>query len=83
MHVTIGPKPLGSSSMPYVFDSFELVGKADDLDKFESNDAKGKQQTIAPVEGAGLHHNELVKEGHIVRFTVQKPGAEQGAAPSK
>lgn len=70
MHIMNGAKPLGSSGIPYVFDKFELVGEVADMEKFDEDDAKSRKQTIKPVAQAWLHHHELIKEGHVVRFSI-------------
>lgn len=68
-HITKGPKTLGSEGIPYVFESFELVGGVPDLKKFELNDMKGQKHTIDKLSPAQPRKLQLVNEGHIVNFS--------------
>lgn len=67
-HVVDSPSILGSNGVPYVFDTFKLVGEVPDLKSFLENDEKAKPQVIAVSKHNGVHHNQLVREGHVVEF---------------
>jgi len=67
-HITEGPEPLGAEGIPYVFEEFDLVGNNADVDQMIKDDDKGKAINIGAASNAGKHHDELIKEGHVVAF---------------
>jgi hypothetical protein len=66
-HVVDGPDVLASNGVPYVFDRFTTVGEIQ-LEPFFKNDQAGTPHTINTSANDGEHTNELVREGHVVRF---------------
>lgn len=67
-HVTEGPGPLSAEGIPYVFEEFDLVGNIADVDQMIKDDDKGKAINIGAASNGGKHHDELIKEGHVVIF---------------
>jgi hypothetical protein len=66
-HVTNSPSPLGADGIPYVFDSFQLLGEID-VDKFFADDQQAAVQHIDESQFAGTHANELPRSGDVVAF---------------
>lgn len=71
MHVTRDPGILDANGVPYVFDEFEVLGEIKDMKAFESTLLKGKPATFADSDFKGTHHDELPREGFVLRFPTQ------------
>lgn len=68
LHVTSSPSIMNGPAVPYVFDKFEVVGKARDLNAFEEAAQKGTAVTIEESAFKGMHQDELPREGVLLRF---------------
>jgi Peptidase family M23 len=69
LHITTGPSILDSPGVPYVFDSYEVVGAIDpDEDKWIKNDLIGAPQLIGHSPYEGTHTKELPKDCMIIDF---------------
>jgi len=67
-HVTDEPFVLGSDSVPYVFEDFEVVGEVKDFAKLFKSDHNPLPGEIGDSAYNGKRTNELPKEGAIVVF---------------
>jgi Peptidase family M23 len=69
LHIMTGPAVLDSPGVPYVFDSFEVVGAIDpDEDKWIKNDLAGAPQLIGHSPYEGKHTKELPRDCMIIDF---------------
>jgi Peptidase family M23 len=83
MHVMDGAHPIASNGVPYLFDSFSLVGEIKDINRCFENVASGRPQPVDAAAVAGEHKNELPREGAVVVFPeIPAPPSKPAAAPA-
>lgn len=68
MHVTSNPGLLGADGVPYVLDKFEIVGEVKNLDSWDEVEAAGKPHEIMDSKFNGVHHDELPREGVLLKL---------------
>jgi hypothetical protein len=67
-HVMSGPSPLASDGLPYVIDTFDLVGRVGSTVEFDKAEREGTPLAIQNVEIAGRHRHELPLDLSVVNF---------------
>ena len=68
MHVTSNPGLLGADGVPYLLDSFEVIGEMKNLEKYDEVEGKGQPHELIDSKFNGMHHNELPREGVILKL---------------
>jgi murein DD-endopeptidase MepM/ murein hydrolase activator NlpD len=67
-HVMSGPSSLASDGLPYVIDTFDLVGRVGSTVEFDKAEREGTPLAIQNVEIAGRHRHELPLDLSVVNF---------------
>jgi murein DD-endopeptidase MepM/ murein hydrolase activator NlpD len=70
-HVVLGPSPIASNSVPYVFDSFNLAGMADPNDLERA--VKGKGPLFIRTQPPIAETQELPLDYVVVDFPTPSP----------
>ena len=67
-HVTDKPEILAGNGIPYVIDSFKLLGKAKKLDRYATNKSRKEPAPVKLLKSPESKVKQLPKEGAIVSF---------------
>jgi Peptidase family M23 len=68
LHVMSTASGLASNGLPYVIDSYELLGRIPSTAAFDEAEASGEPAEIVEVEIPGAHAGDLPLDRSIVRF---------------
>ncbi|HEY9792818.1 MAG TPA: M23 family metallopeptidase, partial [Candidatus Obscuribacterales bacterium] len=68
MQVMDAAHPIAADGVPYVFDSFKIVGEVTDMNKAYENASAGLPQQVEQTAACGDHKHELPREGSIIVF---------------
>lgn len=69
-HMMDGPSAMASNGLPYVIQSFDLLGRAPTTEAFDKAAANGTTLEILPAKNQGEHRGRLPLDLSLVRFNA-------------